>query len=64
MPVVIVGNVELDGGAGTVAVQQIIDAAFRIHDEGHGDQHQIEFFAKIFLDEVLDGGDGQLGLFG
>ena len=43
MFVAVVGNVELDGSAGAVAIEHVVDAAFRVDDERDFDHHQAEF---------------------
>ena len=40
--VVIVGDVELHGGAGAVAVEVVVDAAFGINDEGDRDHYEVK----------------------
>ena len=43
MQVAVIGNVELDGGAGAVAVEHVVDAAFDVDDERDFHHHQVEF---------------------
>ena len=40
MLVAIVGNVELNRGAGSVAIEHVIDAAFRVDDQRDLNHHQ------------------------
>ena len=47
--IAIVGDVELDGRAGAVAIQQVVDAALGIHDQRHGDHHEVERLAEVRL---------------
>ena len=58
--VAIVGNVELDGRAGAVAIQQVVDAALGIDDERHGDHHEVERLAQVLFDEGFARKDGSL----
>jgi hypothetical protein len=43
--VAIVGDVKLDGSAGPVAIEHVVDAAFRVDDERNLDHYQAEFLA-------------------
>ena len=60
--VVVVCDVELDGSAGAVAVQQVIHTAFPIDDKRHRHHHKVKVFAEIVFNEALEGKDGLLGL--
>ena len=62
--VAIVGDVELDRGARSVAIQIVVDAALLVHDQRHGDHHQVQFFAEVFFDVVLHLEDRSLRFFG
>ena len=62
--VAIVGDVELDRGARSVAVEIVIDAALLVHDERHGDHLQVQFVAEVFFDVALCLEDRLLGFFG
>ena len=62
--VAIVGDVELDGSARAVAVEIVVDAALLVHDQRHGDHHQVEFVAEVVFDVVLRLEDRLLGFFG
>jgi hypothetical protein len=58
--VVIVGDVELDGRARTVAIEHVVDAGFDIHNQGHGDHHKVQFFAEMVFDEAFQSENGFL----
>ena len=63
MQVAIVRNVELDGGAGAVAIEHVVDATFDVDDERNLDHHQAELFAEVVGDIALYLKDGLLGIF-
>src|ERR1039458_9076228 len=62
--VAVVRNVELDGGAGAIAVEIIVHTAIDIDDQRDGDHHEVELFAEMFLDVILGGEDSLLGVLG
>ena len=64
MLVSIIGNVELHGGAGAVAIEHLVYAAFHIHHDRHFDHHQVEFLAAVVFDVALDMEDRLLRLLG
>jgi hypothetical protein len=49
----IVADMKLDRSPGAVAIQKVIYAAFGIHDQRHGQPHQVQRLAKVLLDEVF-----------
>ena len=62
--VAIIRDVELDRRARAVAVEIVIDARLLVDDEGHGDHHQVQFFAEVVFDVLLHLEDRPLGVFG
>ena len=46
----VVGDVDLDGRAGAVAVEHVVDATFGVDDQRDLDHDQAEFFTKIVFD--------------
>lgn len=45
--VVVVRNVELDGGPRQVAVEEVVHAALRVHYQRDLDHHEVEFSAEV-----------------
>ena len=62
--IAVVGDVELDRRAGPIPVKIVVNARFLIHNQRHGDHHQVQFFAEIFFDIVFHLEDCPLGFFG
>src|ERR1017187_6686968 len=62
--VAVVRNVELDGGAGAIAVEIIVHTAIDIDDQRDGDHHEVELLAEVSLDIILGGEDSLLGVLG
>lgn len=62
MLIAIIGNVELNGSAGTIAIEHVVDAAFDVHEKRHGDHDEVQLFAEMVLDEAFNGEDGFLGI--
>ena len=62
VPVAVVRDVELDGGARAVAVEVVVNPAFHVDDEGHRNHGQAELAAEVLLDVALDREDRVLGL--
>jgi len=50
---VVVRDAELDGPAGAVTVEVVVDAALGIHDERHFDRDQVQFPAEVVLVYLL-----------
>ena len=63
MLVAVVGDVELNRSARSVAIEHVIDAALDVDDEWHLHHHEVEFFAEMVLDIALDLENGFLGIF-
>ena len=62
MQVAVVRNVESDGCAGAVAIEQVVDAAIDIDDQWNLDHHEVERFAQIVFNVAFDLENGLLGL--
>jgi hypothetical protein len=60
MLVAIVGDVELDRSAGSIAVEHVVGAAFDVDDQRDRDHDEIQLFAKIVCNESFDDEDGFL----
>lgn len=57
---VIFGGMELNGCTRAFTVEHVVDAAFRIYDQGHRSHEQVQFFAQMVFDEALDRKNGFL----
>ncbi|MBA7486027.1 hypothetical protein ES707_21580 [subsurface metagenome] len=55
---------KLDWGSGAISVEQVVDAAFNVDNQRDRYTNQIELFAEILLNVVLDCIGRNLGLFG
>ena len=63
MFVAVVGNMELNWSTGAVAVEHVVDAAFRVHDQRDLDHQQAEFLAQVIFDIALQVENCFLGFF-
>ena len=64
MDAAVIGNVELDGGSRTIAIQVIVDPAFCLDDQGNRDHHQVKLPAKLLLDIDFGGKNRLLRVLG